>query len=228
MSNQVKLSAVVRENHGKGPAKRLRKEGRVPAIMYGYEVEPTSVAVDSLELYHALHTPAGLNVLFQLDIEGESEPHLCVARDIDRHAVRGDVIHVDFLAVDKDARIVVDVPVHLTGVDEVQKDTGGVVNHVLYTVPIIVRPLDTPNYLELSVEGMEIGDVKRVEDLRAILPERAEFDIEPERTVVTVNPPDILEEPEEEAIEDLLPEGAEDASEVPADEQGPTGESDTE
>lgn len=217
MSNQVKLSAVARDSHGKGPAKRLRKEGRVPAVMYGYQVDPTPVAVDALELYHVLHTPAGSNVLIELGIEGDGDSHLCVARDIDRHPVRGDVVHIDFLAVDKDVRIVVDVPVHLADVDDIQKDTGGVVNHVLYTVPILVRPLETPNYLELSVGGMEIGDVRRVEDLRGLLPEGAEFDIDPERTVVTVNPPDILEEPVEESLEELVPEEAEDATEVPAD-----------
>jgi large subunit ribosomal protein L25 len=228
MSNQVSLRAEVRSQLGKGPTNRLRKEGRVPGIMYGYEVQPTSVAVDALELYHALHTAAGTNVLIKLEIDGDDATHLCVARDLDRHAVRGDIVHMDFLAVDKNARIVAEVPVHLADVEDVQKDTGGVVNHVLYTVPILVRPLDTPNYLELSVDGMEIGDVKRIEDLRAHLPEGAEFDIDPERTVVTVNPPDILEEPTEEAIEGEIPEGAEDASEVPASGEGPANESATE
>lgn len=229
MSNQVSLKAEVRTQLGKGPTNRLRKTGKVPGILYGYQVEPASVAVDALELYHALHGPAGTNVLITLDVEGSDETHLCVARDISRHPTRNDVMHVDFLAVDKDARIVVEVPVHLTDVDDTQKDSGGVVNHVLYTVPIIVRPLDTPNYLELSVAGMEIGDVKRVEDLRAILPERAEFDIDPERTVVAVNPPDILDETSEEASEEGLEgeaaegEAAEDASEVEATEEGGEG-----
>lgn len=214
MSNQVQLHAEHRTSQGKGPAKRLRKAGRVPGVMYGYEVEPTAVDVDALELYHALHTPAGTNVLIKLEVEGET--HLCVARDLQKHPIRGEVTHIDFLAVDKNARIVVDVPVHLTDVEGVQQETGGVVNHVLYTVPIIVRPLDTPNYLEMSVAGMEIGDVKRIEDLRASLPDNAEFDIDPERTVASVNPPDVLAEPTEESDEDV----AEDASEVPATEEG--------
>ena len=221
MSNQVSLKAEVRTQLGKGPTNRLRKTGKVPGIIYGYEVEPTSVAVNALELYHALHGPAGTNVLITLQVEGDDGIHLCVARDIDRHPTRGDIRHMDFLAVDQNERIVVEVPVHLTDVDDVQKDTGGVVNHVLYTVPIIVRPLDTPNYLELSVAGMEIGDVKRIEDLRAILPEAAEFDIDPERTVVTVNPPTLLDETSDETSEEGLEgEAAEDASEVEATEEG--------
>ncbi len=227
MSNQVSLKAEVRTQLGKGPTNRLRKTGKVPGIMYGYEVEPTSVAVDSLDLYHALHGPAGTNVLISLEIEGDDGIHLCVARDIDRHPTRGDIRHMDFLAVDKNERIVVEVPVHLVDTEDVQKDTGGVVNHVLYTVPIIVRPLDAPNYLELSVAGMEIGDVKRIEDLRAILPEAAEFDIDPERTVVTINAPTLLDETSDEASEGEEGEVAEDASEVEATAEGGTDGSDS-
>lgn len=221
MSNTVQLHGEHRTSQGKGPAKRLRKAGRVPGVMYGYEVDPTPVDVDALELYHALHTAAGTNVLIGLEVEGDT--HLCVARDLQRHPVRGDVTHIDFLAVDKNARIVVEVPVHLTDVDDVQKDTGGVVNHVLYTVPIIVRPLDTPNYLELSVAGMEVGDVKRIEDLRASLPEAAEFDIDPERTVVAVNPPDVLAEPTEESE---APEDGEAPAEGEAAGEGAAPDSD--
>ena len=235
MSNQVTLQADVRTQLGKGPTNRLRKGGRVPGIMYGYEVDPTSVSVDSLELYHALHGPAGTNVLIRLEIAGEEkgETHLCVARDIDRHPVRGDVRHIDFLAVDQTQQISVEIPVHLTNTEDAAQD-GGVINQTLYTVPILVRPLDTPNSFELDVTGMVIGDVRRVEDIRGLLPEGAEFDIDPERTIVTVNPPTILEEPEvdEDAVpEDALvgdEEGAEDASEVPAEGEGPTNESDTE
>lgn len=235
MSNQVTLQADVRTQLGKGPTGRLRHAGRVPGIMYGFEVTPTSVAVDSLELYHALHTPAGSNVLIRLEIAGEKgETHLCVARDIDRHPVRGDVRHIDFLAVDPTQRISVEVPVHLTGGEDAGLD-GGVVNQTLYTVPILVRPLETPNSFDLDIAGMVIGDVRRVEDIRGLLPEAAEFDIDPERTIVTVNPPTILAEPEPEDV-DAIPgealvgdeEGAEDASEVPADSQGPTTEAPTE
>lgn len=231
MSNQVTLEVQPRAEQGKGAAGRLRKTGRTPAIVYGYEVDPTPVSVDGLELYHALHTPAGTNVLLRVVLDGTE--HLCVARDLQKHPVRGDVQHIDFLAVDKDSRIAVEVPVHLINVPT---DTVGVVNQILWTVPILVRPLDTPNALELDVEGMEIGDVRRVEDLRGTLPDGAEFDIDPERTIVTVNAPDILEEPEEEVDEEAAElmageegeEAAEDASEVPAEGEGPTTESDTE
>ncbi|MDX1621763.1 MAG: 50S ribosomal protein L25 [Nitriliruptorales bacterium] len=233
MADQVKLPAEAREERGKGASGRLRRDGRVPAIVYGYEVDATAVHVDTRELYHALHTEAGANVLIRLQVDGDE--HLCVARDVQRHPVRGDMLHVDFIAVDPTQKINVEIPVQLT--DEEGVDAAGVLSHVLYTVPIRVSPLEVPNRFELSVDGMEIGDVRRVEDLADQLPADAEFDIELDRTVVTINAPDILEEPEEEEeelLEGELPEGElpegeeapEDASEVPAEGEGPTTDSD--
>jgi large subunit ribosomal protein L25 len=207
VSNQVTLHAEPRTEQGKGASGRLRKTGRVPAVMYGYEVEPTSLSVDALELYHVLHTEAGANVLIRLELDGDT--HLTVARDLQRHPVRGDALHVDFLAVDRNAQISVEVPVHLTGDDDLADDDG-VLNQIPYTVPIMVKPLDTPNSLDLDITGMAIGDVKRVEDLAGMLPDGAEFDIELERTVVTINAPiseEALEAMEAEAgVEQEEPE----------------------
>ena len=222
MSDQIRLSAEPRTELGKGATGRLRRTGRVPGIVYGYEVEPTPVHVDALELYHALHTEAGSNALIRLEFDGDT--HLTVARDMQRHPIKNQTLHVDFLAVNKDVQISVEVPVHLTGEEELG-DNDGVLNQILYTVPVLVKPLDVPNYLELSVEGLEIGDVKRVEDLAAELPEGAEFDIEPERTVVTVNAPiseEALEAMEESAgVEadepEVIGEATEEAGGAPAE-----------
>ena len=197
MSKQIELAVEKREHHGKGAAKRLRKQGRMPAIVYGYQVEPTPVSVDTLDLYHALHPDAGLNALIRVELDGDV--HLTVARDLQTHPVRGDYLHVDLIAVDKDSQISVEVPVHLTHEDEAEQD-GGVMNQILYTVPVLVRPLEVPNFFELSVAGMAIGDVKRVEDLVGQLPSGSAFEVDHDRTVVTVNAP--VSEAELEALEE--------------------------
>lgn len=215
--NQVKLEIEPRTDTGKSAAGRLRKTGRVPGVIYGYEVNPTAVSVDALELYHALHTPAGINVL--LTVALDDDDRLCVARDIQRHPVKGDVTHVDLLSVDKDAQIVVDVPVHIEGMVE----GAGVVNQVLGSVPINVAPLDTPNSFTLNVDGLEIGDTLRVEELTDQLPEGATFDTDPDRTVVTVNPPEIIEV-EEDEDEDVLDEFAGEGEELPEGEEPAEGE----
>ena len=186
MSKQVKLTAQPRAAAGKGETNRLRRSGRVPAILYGFAVEPTAVSVDDRELYHALHGPAGRNALIALDIEGAST--LVVVRDLQRHALRRDTLHVDFVAVDRNARIEVDVPIHLVDVDDVARD-GGYLNHVRHAVPIQVRPLDTPDFIELSVAGMAIGDVKRLGDIIPMLPEGAEIADDADRVIVTITAP---------------------------------------
>ncbi len=218
MADQIRLQAAPREAATKGETKQLRREGRVPGIMYGYKVDPTPVSVDALELYHALHTEAGLNALLLLDIDGDEDRHLTVARDLQRHPVRRDTLHVDFLAVDKDSPISVEVPVNTVNEEEAASD-GGVLNQILYTVPILVRPLDVPNYFELDLTGLAINDVLRVEDLTEQLPEGAEFDIEVERTVLTVNAP--VSDEELEAMEE---EAGQEAEEPEVIGEGDTGE----
>lgn len=202
MSKQVKLSALVRAGAGKGEASRLRREGRVPAILYGHGVEPTAVSVDDRELFHALHGPAGRNALIALDVEGRTT--LVVARDLQRHPVKRHVLHVDLLAVDQDQQIDIEVAVHLVDVDDVQRD-GGYLNHVRHYVPIRVRPLDTPDFLEVSVAGMSIGDVKRLGDVAALLPAGAEIGDDADRVIVTITAPagaSASEEVAEEAAEE--------------------------
>jgi large subunit ribosomal protein L25 len=225
VSKQVSLTAEPRTEHGKGPAGRLRRTGRVPAIVYGYQTEPTAVHVDALELYHALHTEAGRNALIRLQVAGETT--LVIARDLQSHPIRGDVLHVDFLAVDRDAQISVEIPVHVLNDEELEGD-GGVLNQILYSVPIAVKPLDVPNSLDVDVTGMAIGDVKRVEDLLDQLPDGAEFELEHERTVVTINAPiseEELEELEAEAgVEAEEPElvGEDEGDEAAAPAEGET------
>jgi large subunit ribosomal protein L25 len=226
MATQVKMQGAPRAEIGKGATGRLRKTGRTPAIVYGRGVDPTNVHVDALELYHALHTEAGLNVLVRLVVEGEE--HLTIVRDIQRHPVRGDVQHVDFQAVDRNQLIPAEIPVHLQNEDS-PREVGGVVNLILHTVPIHVTPLEVPSEFTLDLDGMTIGDVLRVEDLASQLPEGATFDIEEDRTVVTINAPmaEIVESVSEDEGEEGLAEGEEaadgeggdDAAEGDADEE---------
>lgn len=212
MTKQAKITATVRTELGKGPTGRLRREGRVPAVMYGHEVTPTAVHVDGLELYHALHTEAGRNVMFRLEIEGET--HLSIAREIQRHPLMGDITHLDFLAVDRNVAIVVEVPVHLQGSPA---DPVAVVQQVLTTVAIKVKPLDVPNELVLDIEGLSIGDVLRVGDLT--LPEGCEADMDADRTIVTINAPTIeVVEDETEASDEFAGEGGDEGSAPAADE----------
>jgi large subunit ribosomal protein L25 len=209
MSKQVALTARPRAGSGKGEARALRREGRVPAIAYGSELDPTPVSVDGRDLFHALHTDAGLNAIIRLDIDGQS--HLTIARDLQRHPVRREVLHVDFVAIDQHRKIQVDVPIHLEGTAAGEED-GGVAEHTLFTLSVEVLPLEVPDSITLDISDMQVGDVKRVADLA--LPEGVTPLDDPDRTVVSVNIP-ALEVPEPEEV---LEEGEEIEGEVEGEE----------
>jgi large subunit ribosomal protein L25 len=181
MADQVTLTAEARDGGGRGEGRRLRRAGRVPAIAYGAELDATPVSVDALELYHALRTDAGLNALIRLQVGGDT--HLTLARQLQRHPVRREIMHVDFVVVDRSRKVTVDIPIHLTG-EAAGADEGGVVDQVRFDVPVEVLPLDVPDSLELDISDMRIGDVKRLGDLD--LPDGVDLLDDPDYAVVSV------------------------------------------
>lgn len=196
MADQVTLAAQARNGRGKGEARRLRRAGRVPAVAYGTDLDAAPVSVDSLELYHALHTGAGLNALISLEVDGAS--HLTLARELQRHPVRRDIQHVDFVVVDRTRKVTVDVPINLEG-EAPGSDEGGVVDQVRFDVSIDVLPFDVPESLSLDISDMQVGDVKRLGDLD--LPAGIDLLEDEDSTVVSVSIP-TAEVPEDEVAED--------------------------
>src|SRR5688572_13839809 len=97
MAKQVSLAATPRDGTGKGEARALRRAGRVPAITYGTDTEPRAISVDQLELYHVLHTDAGVNAILRLEVDGDET--LAMTREIQRDPVRRTILHVDFVTV---------------------------------------------------------------------------------------------------------------------------------
>lgn len=214
MAEQVTLSARRRAGSGKGEARALRREGRVPAITYGADLrEPQAISVDALDLYHALRTDAGLNAIINLQVE-EGDRQLVIARELQRHPVRRHLLHADFVTVSRSVKIQVDVRVVTEGTAP-GEDEGGVAEQQLYTIPVEVLPLEVPDHIVVDISDMQVGDVRRVADL--VLPEGVESLEDPERTVITVNVP-ALEVPEPAEGAALEPvEGAEAAEEGAAD-----------
>jgi large subunit ribosomal protein L25 len=202
MADQVTLTAEARDGRGTGEGRRLRQAGRVPAVAYGAELDATPVSVDALELYHALRTDAGLNALIRLEVEGTT--HLTLARQLQRHPVRREIMHVDFVVVDQSRKVTVDVPINLTG-EAPGADDGGVVDQARFDVPVEVLPLEVPDSLTLDISDMQIGVVKRLSDLD--LPEGVELLDDPDHAVVSVYVPQ-AEVPEEAEAEGEALEGA--------------------
>ncbi|MPZ72290.1 MAG: 50S ribosomal protein L25 [Nitriliruptorales bacterium] len=214
MSRQVALAAHPRRGNGKGEARSLRREGRVPAIAYGADLDPTPISVDALELYHALHTDAGSNAILRLEVGGD--PHLAMAREIQRHPLRREVLHVDFVTVSRNVRVAVDVPINLEGAEDAPGvGESGIISQELYALPLDVLPLEVPDSITLDVSGMNVGDTLRVSDLA--VPDGVNITIDPETTVATCVVP-ALDVPEPETTEEAL-EG-----EAGEEAEGATGE----
>jgi large subunit ribosomal protein L25 len=207
--SEYKLAAENRADAGKGAARRLRAAGRVPAVLYGHGTKPRSLSVDAREFGHALRTDAGTNVLLELEV-GRTR-HLALAKEIQRHPVRGTFIHVDFIVVRRGEKVQVTVPVHLVGEAPGVRE-GGIADQDLYQVRVEAEVTAVPDVVEADVSGLGIGDVLRVGELKA--PEGATILEDPEASVVSVVPPVV--EPEPEEAEEAEAEAAE--GEAPAAE----------
>jgi large subunit ribosomal protein L25 len=209
--SEYKLAAAPRHQTGKGAARRTRAGGRVPAVLYGHGMEPLHLSVDSREFTFALRTDAGTNVLLDLDVEGRS--HLALAKEIQRHPVRGTFLHIDFLAVRRGERLQISVPVHLVGESPGARE-GGILGQDLHQINVEAEVTDVPEAIEADISGLGIGDVVRVGDLSA--PAGVTILDDPEATVASVSAPTV--EAEEPAEAEEAEEGAEAAEgEEPAE-----------
>ena len=156
------LIAELRPAAGKGPAGRIRREGLVPAVVYGLGDDNVSVAVYSREFVHILSGGSGMNTLITLKIDGADE--LAIARQIQRHPVKGTVMHVDFVRVRADQTIQAEIPVHLTGQAE-GAVLGGILEQLVHTLTVEAKPSDFPPSIEHDVTALEIGSQVYVRDL---------------------------------------------------------------
>lgn len=179
MSDQLLLSAETGRQGGSRASRRLRREGRVPAVVYGLDAEPVAVSVAWSDLRAALTTDAGTNVIITLDIDGQQQ--LSMVRELQRHPVRRDVIHVDFVRVTADQQIEADVPVTLVGEALEVTRANGMVDQTLYTIPVSAKPADIPDEIEIDISEMTLGDSVHVGDLP--LPPGVVSLLDPEDTV---------------------------------------------
>jgi len=157
------LKAEIGRERGTRPSRRLRRTGRVPAVVYGMGGEPLTVSVDKTDLRAALSTDAGLNALITLDVEGGRQ--LSIVKDLQRHPVRRDVLHVDFLRIDPDREVEVDIPLVLTGEAKKVTQASGMVDQVMHHLPVLAKPADIPVEVTADVSDLEVGSSLRVSDI---------------------------------------------------------------
>jgi large subunit ribosomal protein L25 len=219
---EITLKAEVGRSTGSRATRRLRREGKIPAVVYGHGTEPLSIAVDGPALRVALTGESGTNQL--LEIDTGSDRYLVLARSFQRHPVRGTVQHVDFQITSRDELVTVEVPVIIVGDAVDVRHADGTVDQQLFTISIKARPGAIPTSLELDISAMTIGDVLRVSDLP--LPEGVVADTEPEAAIAIASAArtQVLEQTEE-GVEEGAEEGAGEGAPGAAAESGEPSDS---
>jgi large subunit ribosomal protein L25 len=214
---RMKLQVQERERRGSADARRLRKEGFIPGVLYGNGKHPHAIYIPERELRRVLTGPSGLHAILDVVLEGQKTTHASILKDYQQDPLRGHISHVDLQEVRLDQPIQASVNVQLMGEPEGVKE-GGVLSQVQREINVEALPMEIPEHIELDVSGMAIGDSLRLADLPAR--EGVKYLDNPEETVLaTVTLPTRVEEPEPEVEEgEELPEG-----EVPEGEEQPEG-----
>ncbi|MEA3076410.1 MAG: large subunit ribosomal protein [Actinomycetota bacterium] len=177
---EIQLVAETGRPSGTRASKRLRREGKIPAVVYGHGSDPIAIAVDARDLRHALNTDAGVNALVNLSIEGNSL--LTMARVLQRHPVRQTVTHVDFQIVNRDEVVTADVAISLVGEATDIHNNDGVVEQALFSLSVHAKPGAIPPHIEVDISALKIGDAIRVGDVQ--LPAGVTTEVDPEEAIV--------------------------------------------
>jgi len=199
----AELKAKLREETGKGVARRIRQGGNVPGVLYGEGHDPVVLEVSFKDFYHVTHTRAGGNVILDLTIDGAKRPGCkAIIREIQYHPVRRDVLHVDFQEISMSKKVHVNVPIKILGEAIGVRTKGGVLEVLHREVEVRCLPADIPENLPIEITDLDVGDSLQVRDLTFA---DGEIIDEPETTVITIVAPTVVEEKpkaeEEEAVE---------------------------
>ncbi len=211
------LEAAPRQETGKGPARRLRAQGRIPGTCYKPGGTPMSVSVEARTLDNLLKaSTAGLNTLIDLSVAGggEFDGVQVLVKELQIDPVSRELVHADFFAVDLTETLQVSVPIHLVGIAH-GVTLGGIVDHALRTIDVECLPNAIPEEFSVDVTALDVGDSIHVRDM--VLPEGIELLTDPDLSVVSVVAPEAVEEEvTEEGDEEEAAEGDE-TSEKDAD-----------
>ncbi len=177
----VTLSASTAREHGSRNSRRLRTAGSIPGVVYGHGQSPLAISVDAKAFRTAVSGEQGLNSLIDLDADGKK--YLVMAREIQRHPVRGTVSHIDFQIIDPNELVVAEVPLHLIGDAVEVRHADWEVDQQMFSIEIKTRPDQIPTHLDVDISELKVGSSIRVQDV--ILPKGVEPAVDASLTVVT-------------------------------------------
>ncbi|WP_435641479.1 50S ribosomal protein L25/general stress protein Ctc [Micavibrio aeruginosavorus] len=197
MSKKFSLTAEKRDGAGKGIARALRREHKIPAVVYGDSKEPISITLPLKEITLEYHKGYMFTHLCEITVGGQT--HLTLARDVQLHPVTDKIIHVDFLRVTPKTRIKVDVPVHFINDEECKGlKAGGVLNVVHHEVVLECAATDIPEFVEVDLTNYDLGDVIHMDVVT--LPKGATSVLEGDETIATIAVPRAVVEVEDAPV----------------------------
>lgn len=216
--SEVRLPAEVRSEFGKGGARRTRRAGKIPAVIYGHGADPRHVSLPAHEFAAAIRN-GGANVLLTIEIEGKDE--LAIPKAIQRHAIKGTFDHVDLLAVRRGEKVTVEVPLSVVG----EVVAGGLLAQEHLSIHLAAEATNLPTGIEVSIADLQIGGHITAGDL--VLPEGAALIGDPEQVLLIMQEAPTaadMEAGEGAGIEAVAPAESPDAEAVPAAGEGSSTE----
>ncbi len=226
MNEQITVAARPRDERGKNAARRLRRNGQIPAVLYGGGDPTVAISLDPVEIRKILHSPSGHNTLLTLAVEGSASCR-AMLRAWTRDPLKENLLHVDLIRIGAKTRLKVKVPIHTQGDPKGVKLEGGIFSFILREVEVECLPEDIPEEIQVDIRELMVGDGVRVRDLP--LGEKVKLETDPRRIVLHVVAPRVEEEKpvEEEAAADATAEEPELIRKQKAAEEG-EGEGDSE
>jgi len=208
MATDTTLKAELRTGTGKGVARKLRADGKLPAVVYGGDAEPVHIYLDTQDADYLFRNISVDNTIVDLAVEGDKEPVQTLVREIQTHPWKATLLHVDFLRIQKGVAVELDVPLHLVGTPAGQLE-GGVLDQIIHSLAIRCIPSKIPEFIDVDVSHLELNDVMHISDVT--FEEGIEVMVAPERTICGISMPKAVEETvvEEDGVEGEALEGAE-------------------
>lgn len=218
MKQQTVIKAAVRNEKGKGSARKLRSKKIIPAVLYGHKVDPVMLAIENSEIVKAFKTGDDTTLIkVQIDNQGKKDEKLVMIRETQRHPVKNNILHLDLFAVNVKEKIHAPVHIRITGESPGVK-LGGILRQIVREIEVRALPTEIPQHFEVDISNLEIGDSLQVSDLNP--PENVQLLLDESAPILSIMPPTVIKEDE--------PEEGEEGEEAAAEGDAPdTEESDT-
>ena len=214
MNQQTVIKAAVRNEKGKGSARKLRSKKIIPAVLYGHKVDPVMLAIENSEIVKAFKTGDDTTLIkVQIDNQGKKDEKLVMIRETQRHPVKNNILHLDLFAVNVKEKIHAPVHIRITGESPGVK-LGGILRQIVREIEVRALPTDIPQHFEVDISKLDIGDSLQASDLDT--PDNVQILIDESAPILSIMPPTVIKEDE--------PEEGEEGEEAAAEGDAPDAE----